>query len=92
VACSRPRSPPEHQFAPNKFDNAARVAALGAGMVLPAARLRPSRLAKRLDGLIRRDTFGAHCSLLASRFSPAHDLNALCSQVGRLVMSKREAA
>ncbi|MGB0127674.1 MAG: nucleotide disphospho-sugar-binding domain-containing protein [Rhodocyclaceae bacterium] len=79
-------------FAWDQFDNAARVAALGAGMVLPAARLRPNRLADGLDALTRGDTFAARCSLLASRFSPAHDLKALCRQVERLVWSKREAA
>ena len=49
-------------FAWDQFDNAARVASLGAGMVMPSARLRPNRLADCLDALTRRDTFRARCS------------------------------
>jgi rhamnosyltransferase subunit B len=78
-------------FAWDQFDNAARVASLGAGMVMPANRLRPDRLADRLDALTNRDTFRARCALLAARFTPAYDLTALCRHIERLLLSKRDA-
>lgn len=78
-------------FAWDQFDNAARVASLGAGMVMPSARLRPDRLAHCLDALTNRDTFRAHCSLLASRFTPGHDLTALCRQIEHLALSQRDS-
>lgn len=74
-------------FAWDQFDNGARVAALGAGTVIPAARLRPRKLARRLEALLRSDAVGARCAQLAARFTPAHDPAALCSEIERLVLA-----
>ena len=58
---------------------------LGIGMVIPAKRLRPRKLARSLHTLYRSETVRAQCSLLASRFTPPHDPIALCREVERLV-------
>jgi rhamnosyltransferase subunit B len=70
-------------FAWDQFDNGARIAALGVGMVIPAKRLRPRRLAKGLQDLCTSEAIRARCSLLASRFTPAHDPIALCREIER---------
>lgn len=72
-------------FAWDQFDNGARIASLGVGMVIPAKRLRPRKLARSLHTLYRSETVRVQCSLLASRFTPPHDPIALCREVERLV-------
>jgi len=68
-------------FAWDQFDNGARIAALGAGMVIPAQRLRPRNLAQSLQKLYASDDIRAQCSILASRFTPSHDPVSLCREV-----------
>jgi rhamnosyltransferase subunit B len=72
-------------FAWDQFDNGARVASLGAGMMMGARRMRPIALQHKLGALTNRDTFRARCSLLASRFTPAHDLTALCRKIEQVL-------
>ena len=79
-------------FAWDQFDNGARVASLGVGMVIPAKRLRPRKLARSLQNLYTSETIRAQCSLLASRFMPPHDPIALCREVERLVLATRNDA
>lgn len=79
-------------FAWDQFDNGARIASLGVGMVIPAKRLRPRKLAQSLQDLCTSETIRAQCSLLASRFIPAHDPTALCREVERLLQAKHNDA
>ncbi|MBK8335066.1 MAG: hypothetical protein IPL03_00135 [Sterolibacteriaceae bacterium] len=79
-------------FAWDQFDNGARVASLGVGMVIPAKRLRPRKLARSLQNLYTSETIRAKCSLLASRFIPPHDPIAICREVERLVLATRNDA
>ena len=69
----------------DQFDNAARVAALGAGMVTPAKRLRPPTLAKRLEMLATSAAMREHCAQLAAHFLPRPDLSGICTEIDRLV-------
>jgi rhamnosyltransferase subunit B len=75
-------------FAWDQFDNGARVTSLGVGMVIPATRLRPRKLARSLQHLCTSEAVRAQCALLASRFTPPHDPLALCREVERLVLGE----
>ena len=79
-------------FAWDQFDNGARIASLGVGMVTPAKRLRPRKLAQSLQDLCSSETIRTQCSLLASRFIPAHDPSALCGEVERLLQAEHNDA
>jgi rhamnosyltransferase subunit B len=79
-------------FAWDQFDNGARIASLGVGMVIPAKRLRPRKLAQSLQYLCSSETIRAQCSLLASRFIPAHDPSALCGEIERLLQTEHNDA
>lgn len=79
-------------FAWDQFDNGARIASLGVGMVIPAKRLRPRKLARSLQNLYTSETVRAQCSLLASRFLPPHDPVGLCREIERLVRATRNDA
>ena len=79
-------------FAWDQFDNGARIASLGVGMVIPAKRLRPRKLARSLQNLYTSETIRAQCSLLASRFLPPHDPVGLCREVERLMLATRNDA
>ena len=79
-------------FAWDQFDNGARIAALGAGTVIHASRLRPRNLAHSLQALTASDTIRARCSQLAQRFIPPHDPTIFCREVERLVLSERDDA
>jgi rhamnosyltransferase subunit B len=79
-------------FAWDQFDNGARIALLGVGMVIPAKRLRPRKLARSLQNLYTSETIRAQCLLLASRFIPAHDPSALCREVERLLQAEHNDA
>lgn len=80
-------------FSWDQFDNAARVAALGAGRVIRAKRLRPHALARSLDALCASGAIRAQCAQVAARFAPVHDPLALCQEVERRVQAiRRDAA
>lgn len=76
-------------FAWDQFDNGARIASLGIGMVIPVKRLRPRKLARSLQNLYTSESVRAQCSLLASRFLPTHDPVGLCREIERLVQATR---
>lgn len=65
-------------FAHDQFDNAARVAALGCGVILPAARLSARRLQRRLRLVLSSPSLAlaAHTQVQASK--PAASLDKLC--------------
>ena len=79
-------------FAWDQFDNGARIASLGAGMVIPAKRLRPGKLAKSLQALCSSHAIHADCSRLATRLMPAPDPTGLCREVDRFVQARLGAA
>lgn len=70
-------------FAWDQFDNGARVAALGAGRVVPAKRLRPGTLAKSLETLATSAAVRDRCAQLAAHFLPRPDLTAICMEIDR---------
>ena len=75
-------------FAWDQFDNGARVAALGAGMVSPAKGLRPRTLAASLETLATSDVIHARCAELAARFDPRPDPTALCMEIERMLRKR----
>ncbi|MDB5931362.1 MAG: glycosyl transferase family protein [Polaromonas sp.] len=79
-------------FAWDQFDNGARIASLGVGMVIPAKRLRPGVLAQSLQAFCASEAVQTQCALLASRFSPVHDPADLCTEIERFVQAKRHDA
>ena len=66
-------------FAHDQFDNAARVRALGVGMVLPAARMSAVLLTHRLRRLLSSHAVAVKSRVLASSFGPSHDFDSLCA-------------
>lgn len=72
-------------FAWDQFDNGARIASLGVGMVVPAKRLRPRKMTRSIQALCASAAVRARCSLLASRFSSPGDPIALCREVEHFV-------
>lgn len=68
-------------FAWDQFDNGARITALGVGMVIPATRLQPRKLARTLQKLATSDAIRARCAQLATNFVPSHDATTLCREV-----------
>jgi rhamnosyltransferase subunit B len=72
-------------FAWDQFDNGARVAALGAGMVTPVKRLTPRSLANSVGKLATSAAIRARCAQLAARFDSAADPGAVCSEIDRVV-------
>lgn len=79
-------------FAWDQFDNGARIASLGVGMVIPATRLRPRKLARSLQILCTSETIHAQCSVLASRFMPALGPSAICGEVERILRAAHDHA
>lgn len=79
-------------FAWDQFDNGARIASLGVGMVIPAKRLRSRKLARSLQKLYTSETVRTQCSLLALRFRPPHDPVGLCREIECLVLATRNGA
>ena len=77
-------------FAWDQFDNGARIAALGAGEVIPARRLRPRRLARSLQALTGSGVIRARCAELASRLIPPHDPTALCNEIERHLITLQD--
>jgi rhamnosyltransferase subunit B len=74
-------------FAWDQFDNGARVAALGVGMVVPARRLHPRTLARTLQALATSGDMRARCLRYAAHCKPPHDPAGLCSEIERFVMA-----
>jgi rhamnosyltransferase subunit B len=74
-------------FAWDQFDNGARIAALGVGVVIPAKGMRPRKLARQLQALCTSESVRARCALSATRFIPSHDPIAFCSEVERFVLA-----
>jgi rhamnosyltransferase subunit B len=79
-------------FAWDQFDNGARIASLGAGVVIPAKRLRPAKLAQSLQALCSSDAIRAACLRLAARLMPAHEPTRLCREVDSFVRARLDAA
>ena len=79
-------------FAWDQFDNGARVALLGAGMVMPAKGLRFRKLASRLDEILGSDLIRARCLRLAARFEPSPDPSILFHEIERLAVGRRGEA
>lgn len=75
-------------FAWDQFDNGARIASLGAGLVAPVARLGPSKLARSLDALTTSDSIRTRCAQIAAQFSPAYEPTGLCREIERLVLAQ----
>jgi rhamnosyltransferase subunit B len=79
-------------FAWDQFDNGARIASLGVGMVIPAKRLRPRKLARSLHNICTTEAIRTRCSQLASRFLPPHDPVSLCREMEHLVLATHNDA
>lgn len=77
-------------FAWDQFDNGARIAALGVGMVIPVKRLRARKLARSLAALSTSEVIHARCAQVAAHFIPRHDPIALCTEIDRLVRHTME--
>ncbi len=74
-------------FAWDQFDNGARIASLGVGVVIPAKRLKPSKLARNLQTLASSDAIGVRCSQLAAHFTLRQDPTALCREIERVLLA-----
>jgi rhamnosyltransferase subunit B len=74
-------------LAHDQFDNAARVKALGAGLVLPASRLSAQRLARSLRRLLAAPLLPAHCLAAASMFDCEPNMDELCESLSALAAS-----
>lgn len=71
-------------FAHDQFDNAARVAALGVGAILPAARLSAARLRRVLSRLLSARAVAVNARAVAHRFGAQPELDALCAALQAL--------
>lgn len=74
-------------LAHDQFDNAARVAGLGAGAGLHAARLNTARLAQALRGIVGNASMAARCREIAQRFALEQPLPGLCARLEALAAS-----
>jgi rhamnosyltransferase subunit B len=72
-------------FAHDQFDNGARVAGLGAGLVLPNAKLTPSRLTRALRSLFSSPAVAQACRAVSQRFPSAPDHSSLVAALEVLV-------
>jgi len=68
-------------FAWDQFDNAARVKALGAGLVLRASRASERRFTRFLRALISADGLRERCKLLSKNFANSTDSRDLCADL-----------
>jgi rhamnosyltransferase subunit B len=66
-------------LAHDQFDNGARVAALGVGASLPAARLNDARLARTLAAMLAAPGLDGRTRAVAARFAPAPGMDAMCA-------------
>jgi rhamnosyltransferase subunit B len=71
-------------LAHDQFDNAARVAALGVGAGLHAARLSEERLVRALRGIVGNAAMAARCKAIAARFAGEQPLPGLCARLEAL--------
>jgi rhamnosyltransferase subunit B len=71
-------------LAHDQFDNAARVEALGAGLVLPASRLNSARLTRSLRRLLAAPSMAEQCRAAAAKFDGEPDMDELCRVLARL--------
>jgi rhamnosyltransferase subunit B len=71
-------------LAHDQFDNAARVEALGAGLVLPASRLNAARLERSLRRLFAAPLLPEHCLVAASKFDCEPNMDELCQVLAAL--------
>ncbi len=78
-------------FAWDQFDNGARVAALGAGRVLPAKALTARKLRRTLQSLLTSDSVRARCADLARPLMRPLDAAALCTEIERCVAVAKAA-
>jgi rhamnosyltransferase subunit B len=76
-------------FAWDQFDNGARIASLGAGMVAPAKGLDSPNLTRRIKTLLNADGILARCSVLAAQFIPARDPAVHFREIERLALVKK---
>jgi rhamnosyltransferase subunit B len=76
-------------FAWDQFDNGARVAALGAGLVLPARKMRTRPLTRALQTLLTSVRVRTSCEVVAERFSLPPDPVGLCAEIERRVAVTR---
>jgi rhamnosyltransferase subunit B len=76
-------------LAHDQFDNAARVAALGAGGVLPATRLSAARLQRSLRRLLASPTTPGRCRALAAQFSDGAHFDSLPAVLATLAVAPR---
>lgn len=74
-------------FGWDQYDNGARVAALGAGEVIHANRLRPGKLEKVLQELTTSQSVLESCAQVAARFAQAHDPVGLCLEIEQRAMA-----
>lgn len=75
-------------FGWDQFDNGARIASLGVGMVIPAKRLRPVKLARILQTLATSKTINTRCLQLAEHFTPSYDPANLCREIEHILLAK----
>jgi rhamnosyltransferase subunit B len=75
-------------FAWDQFDNGARIAALGVGLMVPAKRLKPAKLAQSLQALCGSESIRAQCAVIAARFKPAHDPTEFCREVDGFLQAR----
>jgi rhamnosyltransferase subunit B len=73
-------------LAHDQFDNAARVAALGAGRVLPAARMNAARLERSLGQLLCSPAT-ARCRAIAAHFSDGANFDSLPAALAALILA-----
>jgi rhamnosyltransferase subunit B len=74
-------------LAHDQFDNAARVALLGAGASLHARRLDAERLPHALAGIVGDDRMAGRCKSVAEHFVAAQPLPGLCARLVTLAAS-----
>jgi rhamnosyltransferase subunit B len=72
-------------FAWDQFDNGARVAALGMGLVMPIRRLNSRKLTRAIRAIATSDSMRACGAQVASRFAQHPDPTALCEEIERRV-------
>ena len=71
-------------FAHDQFDNAARVAALGVGAVLPASRLSAARMQRQLRHLLSARAVALNARAAARRFADPGAVDAVCAALQAL--------
>lgn len=71
-------------LAHDQFDNAARVAALGAGAAIHATRVTPFRLARSLESVVDQQLIAHRCVQIAAFFAANSCLDDVCSRLERL--------